>query len=146
MSILSKGFFLTEFTGFTRWIFFVGVDSISTLCIFKHFGKNEILPLQIYLWQLGTCNVSLQPNIFRVCHRQNPYNIFLCTGFPLGNPVYLDIFHIFFYHPYFSFPLISRGKLERSFTLPGLHQQYQRVKVLFILASLKIIRKPSKKG
>ena len=86
MSILSKGFFLTEFTGFTRWIFFVGVDSISTLCIFKHFGKNEILPLQIYLWQLGTCNVSLQPNIFRVCHRQNPYNIFLCTGFPLGNP------------------------------------------------------------
>ncbi len=99
MSILSKGFFLTEFTGFIRWIFFVGVDSISTLCIFKHFGKNEILPLQIYLWQLGTCNVSLQPNIFRVCHRQNPYNIFLCTGFPLGNPDCIGILENHFIIP-----------------------------------------------
>ena len=47
MSILSKGFFLTEFTGFTRWIFFCRGRFYIDPCIIETFWQKWDFALTI---------------------------------------------------------------------------------------------------
>ena len=57
MSVLSKGFFLTEFTGFTRWIFFCRGRFYIDPCIIETFGqKFDLTPTIKHLLGLPLAN------------------------------------------------------------------------------------------
>ncbi len=90
------------------------IDPALPLWIKK--GQKWILPLHLLYRRIDIRPVwvyfhKLLLNIFLICvHLCNWWqNLFL--GFPAGNAL-----QKLFFHFYFSFPLISRGKIDRGFT------------------------------